>query len=214
MAKLRIFTMRPRTEKKNADLVKPKKEIARIGYARVSTDDQHLDLQLNALRLAGCSKIYTDQGVSGKVSNRPGLQGALDHLSDGDTLVVWRLDRLGRSLVNLVELVNNLGMQGVEFQSLTESIDTTSSGGRLIFHIMAALAEFERSLISERTRAGMEAARLKGKHIGRPRKVKSNERKEIESAFMRNTSISEIAKKYKISARAVRAIVNSSSETA
>jgi DNA invertase Pin-like site-specific DNA recombinase len=117
-------------------------------------------------------------------------------------------------LTDSVELVNNLGMQGVEFQSLTESIDTTSSGGRLIFHIMAALAEFERSLISERTRAGMEAARLKGKHIGRPRKVKSNERKEIKSAFMRKTSISEIAKKYKISPRAVRAIVNNSSEIA
>lgn len=206
--------MRPDTEEIQKEPVKPKRQNLRIGYARVSTDDQHLDLQLNALRLAGCSKIYTDRGVSGKVSCRPGLQEALDYLSNGDTLVVWRLDRLGRSLVNLVELVNNLGSQGVEFQSLMESIDTRSSGGRLIFHIMAALAEFERSLISERTRAGMEAARLKGKHIGRPRKLKSNERKEIKSAFLRKTSISEIAQKYKISVRAVRAIVNSSSETA
>lgn len=206
--------MRLQNEDREKDSLHPKKQTARIGYARVSTDDQHLDLQLNALSLAGCSKIYTDRGISGKVACRPGLQDALDCLSDGDTLVVWRLDRLGRSLVNLVELVNNLGLQGVDFQSLTESIDTRSSGGRLIFHIMAALAEFERSLISERTRAGMEAARLKGKHIGRPRKVKSKERNEIKIAFIRKTSISEIAKKYNISTRAVREILSSSSETA
>jgi DNA invertase Pin-like site-specific DNA recombinase len=139
----------------------------KIGYARVSTEDQSLDLQIFALRRAGCDRIFTDYGVSGKMMNRPGLNDALKSLKTGGTLVVWRLDRLGRSLPSLITLVENLGRRHIEFHSLTENIDTTSSGGKLLFHIMGALAEFERSLISERTRAGMEAARLKGKHLGR-----------------------------------------------
>ncbi|MBV2143761.1 recombinase family protein [Falsochrobactrum sp. TDYN1] len=147
----------------------------KIGYARVSTDDQKMDMQINALKRAGCRHIYTDQGISGATPERPGLQQALKSLTDGNMLVVWRLDRLGRSLIQLVELVNSLGNRGVEFRSLSESIDTSSSGGRLVFHIMAALAEFERTLISERTRAGMEAARLKGIHVGRPRKIKQKD---------------------------------------
>lgn len=180
----------------------------RIGYARVSTDDQHLDLQLNALKKADCECIFTDQGISGNTSNRPGLKQVMANLKPGDILVVWRLDRLGRSLVNLVEIINNLGKKGVEFQSLTENIDTSSSGGRLVFHILAALAEFERALISERTRAGMEAARLKGKRLGRPPKVKENERRQIKNAFqMRKASVAEIAQKHNLSTRAVRAIV-------
>ncbi|WP_445558061.1 recombinase family protein [Ochrobactrum sp. A-1] len=142
----------------------------------LSTDDQKMDMQINALRRAGCTHIYTDQGISGAVSERPALQQPLKSLTDGNMLIVWRLDRLGRSLIHLVELVNSLGSRGVEFRSLTESIDTSSSGGRLVFHIMAALAEFERTLISERTRAGMEAARLKGIHVGRPRKIKKQTR--------------------------------------
>ncbi|MBA8820895.1 DNA invertase Pin-like site-specific DNA recombinase [Ochrobactrum sp. P6BSIII] len=144
----------------------------KIGYARVSTDVQRMDLQLDALKNAGCDFIFTDHGISGATVERPGLRQAMDMLQAGDTLIVWRLDRLGRSLVNLVEHVSSLGKQGVEFRSLTESIDTSSSGGKLLFHMIAALAEFERSLISERTRAGMAAAKLRGKHVGRPRRIK------------------------------------------
>ncbi|WP_144157892.1 recombinase family protein [Paraburkholderia sp. BCC1885] len=141
----------------------------RIGYARVSTDDQNLDLQVAALEATHCDDIFTDQGISGARFSRPGLENALTILSKGDTLVVWRLDRLGRSLHKLVELVEQLGERGIQFVSLTECIDTTSSGGTLLFHIMAALAQFERSLISERTRAGMAAARKRGKPMGRRR---------------------------------------------
>lgn len=139
----------------------------RIGYARVSTDDQSVDLQLAALRNAHCHEIFTDQGVSGARFSRPGLEMSLATLSKGDTLVVWRLDRLGRSLAKLVELVDSLGAQGIQFVSLSESIDTSSPGGTLIFHIMAALAQFERALIGERTRAGMLAAKARGTHVGR-----------------------------------------------
>lgn len=139
----------------------------KIGYARVSTDEQNLDLQIQALERAGCDPIFSDSGISGSVSARPGLERTLRALRQGDKLVVWRLDRLGRSLVHLVQLLDQLGNRDVRFKSLCEHIDTSSSGGRLVFHMMAALAEFERSLISERTRAGMAAARARGKHVGR-----------------------------------------------
>jgi DNA invertase Pin-like site-specific DNA recombinase len=141
----------------------------RVGYARVSTEDQNLDLQIMALEKAGCTRLFSDHGVSGGRFSRPGLDSALQAITPGDTLVVWRLDRLGRSLRKLVELVDELGGKGVEFVSLNESIDTTSSGGVLMFHMMAALAQFERSLISERTRAGLAAARKRGKTLGRRR---------------------------------------------
>lgn len=144
----------------------------KIGYARISTDMQRLDLQLDALTQAGCDRVFKDHGISGTTTERPGLKQAMDMLQEGDTLIVWRLDRLGRSLVHLVELVSSLGRQGIEFRSLTESIDTSSSGGKLLFHMIAALAEFERSLISERTKAGMAAAKLRGKHVGRPPRIK------------------------------------------
>jgi DNA invertase Pin-like site-specific DNA recombinase len=142
-----------------------------IGYARVSTDDQTLDLQLDALSKAGCDRIFRDT-VSGAKAERPGLRAALDHLRVGDTLVVWRLDRLGRSLQHLIETLTALHERGVGFRSLTESIDTTTSSGKLIFHIFGALAEFERDLIRERTRAGLLAARARGRTGGRP-KVKA-----------------------------------------
>jgi DNA invertase Pin-like site-specific DNA recombinase len=170
----------------------------KIGYARVSTDDQKIDLQVNALRNAGCDHVYVDQGISGAKADREGLQEAVSALQPGDMLVVWRLDRLGRSLINLVELVNHLGLRDIEFRSLTENIDTSSSGGRLVFHMMAALAEFERSLISERTRAGMEAAKLRGKRLGRPRLVKPAQKAEIIAAIRDKTaSVEEMAKRYK-----------------
>lgn len=139
----------------------------KIGYARVSTDDQNLDLQLEALKAAGCAQVFTDHGVSGSTFSRPGLDEILRTLTAGDTLVVWRLDRLGRSIQKLIELVETLGKEEIQFVSITECIDTTSAGGTLLFHIMAALAQFERSLIGERTRAGMRAAKARGKHIGR-----------------------------------------------
>lgn len=138
-----------------------------IGYARVSTDEQSLALQVQALEREGCDRIYTDHGISGASTSRPGLTQALEHLKPGDTLIVWRLDRLGRSLPHLVQLLNSLAQRSIYFHSTTEHIDMRSSGGRLVFHMMAALAEFERALISERTRAGIAAARNTGSRIGR-----------------------------------------------
>src|SRR4051794_5010811 len=139
-----------------------------IGYARVSTLDQTLALQQDALTAAGCEQLYTDT-VSGSVTERPGLTQALSHLRAGDTLVVWRLDRLGRSLPHLIETVSALVRQGVGFRSLQEQTDTTTSGGKLIFHVFGALAEFERDLIRERTHAGLQAARARGRLFGRPK---------------------------------------------
>ncbi len=143
----------------------------KIGYARVSTNDQQLHLQLDALTTAGCTQIFHDEGVSGAQVQRPGLDGAPAALTPGDVLVVWRLDRLGRSMPHLVSLVHALGVQGVGFQSLTEAINTTTAGGKLVLHIMGALAECERALIAERSQAGMQAARRRGQHLGRPRKL-------------------------------------------
>ena len=139
-----------------------------IGYARVSTDEQNLDLQRQALTAAGCDTIYEDRGISGAAVNRPGLDQALRTVQAGDVLTVWKLDRLGRSLPHLIQVIDGLGKAGAGFVSLSENIDTTTAGGRLYFHLMGALAEFERSLIGERTRAGMQAARQRGKHVGRP----------------------------------------------
>ncbi|WP_313527097.1 recombinase family protein [Shinella sp.] len=142
-----------------------------VGYARVSTVEQNLDMQVAALKAAGCSQIFTDHGLSGADFQRPGLLKALRQIKRGDMLVVWRLDRLGRSLVDLIQTVNGLSERGCDFRSLTESIDTSSSGGRLLFHVMAAMAEFERAIISERTKAGMEAARARGSRLGRRRSM-------------------------------------------
>jgi len=146
----------------------------KIGYARVSTEDQNLDLQLVALKNYGCDVIRSDQGISGSRFDRPGLQMTLERLERGDTLVVWRLDRLGRSLRHLVDVVNHLGQRGIGLVSLTESIETKSSTGVLMFHMIAALAEFERALISERTKAGLAAARGRGVKLGRPRIMDSD----------------------------------------
>jgi DNA invertase Pin-like site-specific DNA recombinase len=140
----------------------------RIGYARVSSDEQNLALQGDALAAVGCESVFEDDGVSGTAMRRPGLAKALAALDDGDALVVWRLDRLGRSLSHLVTLVADLQKRGCGFVSLTEAIDTTSATGKFNFHLFAALAEFERSLLIERTKAGMAAARRRGRHLGRP----------------------------------------------
>lgn len=133
-----------------------------IGYARVSTQDQNLELQLDALTKAGCQKVFEDT-ISGTRADRPGLGKALEMLREGDTLVVWKLDRLGRSVKQLVELVSDLHKQNVQFKSLTDSIDTSTPSGRFFFHVMASLAEMERDLIVERTRAGLDVARQLGR---------------------------------------------------
>ena len=138
----------------------------KIGYARVSTDGQDTALQIDALTAAGCVAIHQDQ-VSGSVKKRHGLDAALVDLQPGDVLIVWRLDRLGRSLPHLLEVVTGLAERCVGFQSLSDSIDTTTASGRFVFHLMASLAEFERSLIGERTKAGMAAAKARGSAIGR-----------------------------------------------
>jgi DNA invertase Pin-like site-specific DNA recombinase len=143
----------------------------KIGYQRVSTLDQNLVLQTDALTKDGCEKIFTDT-ISGSKTDRPGLAQALAYARPGeDTLVVWKLDRLGRSLPHLLEVIAMLDDRGIGFRSLTESLDTTTPGGRLLFHIMGALAQFERDLIKERTSAGLEAARSRGKKGGRPSKL-------------------------------------------
>src|SRR5687768_6550199 len=144
-----------------------------IGYARVSKNEQNLDLQRDALLKAGCleNNIYTDK-ITGLKQERKGLEQALSHLREGDTFVVWRLDRLGRSLKHLIETITSLQTQGIGFKSLTENIDTSTATGQLVFHIFGALAEFERNLIKERTIAGLDAAR--GRQGGRPRLTTSS----------------------------------------
>lgn len=148
----------------------------KIGYARVSTLEQHLDLQLDALKKAGCRKIITDE-ISGSVADRPGLKKLQEELREGDTMVVWRLDRLGRSLKHLIEWINKLQVLGIGFESIQESITTATSTGQLIFHIFGALAEFERNLIRERTKAGLAAARARGRLGGRPKQLDFSKRK-------------------------------------
>jgi DNA invertase Pin-like site-specific DNA recombinase len=166
-----------------------------IGYARVSTKEQILDLQLDALKKAGCNDgdIYTDKDTSVN-PDRQGLGEALSHLRAGDTLVVWRLDRLGRSLTQLIALINDLQSKGIGFKSLQENMDTTTSGGKLIFHIFGALAEFEREVIRERTSAGLQAARARGRVGGRPR-LDVLDPKKIElvrKLYSSNTPVKEI----------------------
>lgn len=139
-----------------------------VGYARVSTHDQNLSPQIDALKQAGCEEIFHDK-ISGSKAERPGLSEALAYLRKGDSLLVWRLDRLGRSLKHLIETVTQLEERGVGFHSLQEAIDTTTSGGKLVFQIFGALAEFERNLIRERTQAGLAAARARGRKGGRPK---------------------------------------------
>jgi DNA invertase Pin-like site-specific DNA recombinase len=171
----------------------------RIGYARVSTEDQHLDLQRDALRQAGCDVIY-EEAASGKNSLRPELEQCRKALRSGDTLVVWRLDRLGRSLPDLVHIVAELERGGVSFESLTEKIETGSAAGKLVFHVFAALAEFERSLIHERTRAGLAAARARGRSGGRKPKLEEKQVQEIK-ALLRDPDIqvADVARQYGVS---------------
>ena len=173
-----------------------------IGYARVSTNEQNLDLQRDALLKAGCieKNIYTDK-ITGLKQERKGLEQALSHLREGDTLVVWRLDRLGRSLKHLIETISNLQAQGIVFKSLTENIDTSTATGQLIFHIFGALAEFERNLIKERTIAGLDAARSRGRRGGRPPLKTSASKVAMAKKLYadRSNSVDEICKTLSIS---------------
>ena len=159
-----------------------------VGYARVSTSDQKLDLQLDALREAGCEKTFCDQ-ASGAKTERPVLTEALAFARTGDTLVVWRLDRFGRSLKDLVGRVEELRERGVGFRSLTEGVDTTSPTGKLVFHMFGALAEFERDLIRERTMAGLASARARGRQGGRPRAM-DEEKVRVASRLMKDPEVS------------------------
>jgi DNA invertase Pin-like site-specific DNA recombinase len=158
-----------------------------IGYARVSTGEQNLDLQTDALKSEGCERVFTDR-LSGATAERPGLHDAIGYAREGDVLVVWRLDRFGRSLKDLIAKVETLKEKGVQFKSLKENLDTTSSAGRLQFHIFGALAEFERDLNHERTMAGLRAARARGRTGGRPRALSEEDLPELQ-ALMRDPDV-------------------------
>ena len=164
----------------------------RIGYGRVSTDDQHLELQLQALKEAGCTRVFTDMSSGARV-NRLGLQEALSHVREGDTLVVWKLDRLGRTVKGLVNLVGRLASRKVHFKSLTDSIDTTTPAGRFFFHVMASLAQMERELLVERTRAGLVAAKRLGRVGGRKRKMTETKVKAARKLLAAGTPPREVA---------------------
>lgn len=170
-----------------------------VGYARVSTQDQNPALQLDALTAAGCEKVFTEK-ASGAQRDRPELAAALSYMRSGDSLVVWKLDRLARSMSQLIETVATLEDQGIGFRSLTEAIDTTTAGGKLVFHIFGALAEFERSVIRERTRAGLKAARDRGRKGGRPPALSAADLAAAK-ALLRDPAITvdEVANRLKVS---------------
>jgi DNA invertase Pin-like site-specific DNA recombinase len=176
--------------------------VMNIGYARVSTHDQTLDLQQDALEKIGCTKIFTDT-TSGAKAERKGLEDALTYVREGDTLVVWRLDRLGRSLKHLIETITDLNNRKIGFKSIQENIDTTTSGGKLIFHNFGALAEFERDIIREQTNAGLAAARARGRLGGRPKAKTLDNPKKVAMAQSlyddKNNTIDEICKTLNIS---------------
>ena len=170
-----------------------------VGYARVSTDEQHLELQIDAFIEAGCERIFQDK-LSGSIIERRELLQALQFARAGDTLVVWRLDRLSRSLRDLIDTVTKLESRGIQLKSLHESIDTSSNSGKLIFHLFGALAEFERNLIKERTLAGLHAARTRGRKGGRPPSQVSEKRKLVVKLYLeRNYSVSQICQMMGIS---------------
>lgn len=167
-----------------------------LGYARVSTQDQLLDLQLDALTAHSCQTIYQEH-ASGKSAERPELENCLKALRTGDTLVVWRLDRLGRNLADLIRIVNDLEKREIGFVSLTEQINTTTPAGKLVFHLFASLAEFERNLTRERTRAGLKAARSRGKPSGRPAKLTGKDLAMARALMAdRSNDVSEIARRF------------------
>lgn len=183
------------------------------GYARVSTGDQTTDLQQDALEKAGCNRIFIDV-ASGAKAHRPELDHMLDLLREGDTVVVWKLDRLGRSMQNLVELINDFDTRGVQFRSLTELIDTSTPGGTLIFNILGSLAQFERDLIRERTRAGLEAARARGRTGGRPASLDEKQAKEVQRLYeSRSVTVDQIASMMRVSRTTIYRCLQKNKET-
>lgn len=184
-----------------------------LGYARVSTNDQDAALQINALNEAGCFKVFTDV-MSGAAEHRPELDRLKDQLRPGDTLVVWRLDRLGRSLRHLIDSMNEIEEAGVGFRSLTENIDTTSPGGRLIFHVFGALAEFERELVQQRTRAGLAAARARGRRGGRPPLLTEDQLKTAKQMYERqDMTVAQIGEVLGVSRTTIYRALKSSPDT-
>lgn len=177
--------------------------MALVGYARVSTKGQDPALQEDALEAAGCSRVFVDLGVSGATAERPELSACLAYMREGDTLVVWRLDRLGRSLRHLVDTLHTLGERGVGFRSVCEGLDTTTSSGRLMYSVMAALAEFERDLITERVNAGLAAARARGRRGGRPRSMTDRKLTLARSMRAEGVAVPEIAGTLGVSAATV-----------
>lgn len=167
-----------------------------IGYARVSTTGQNLDLQLDALQKLGCDKIFTDK-ASGAKTERKGLTEALEFIRPGDTLVVWKLDRLGRTLKHLISTIEALSKRGIDFRSLKENLDTSTATGKLIFSVMGALAEFERDILRERVNAGLTAARARGRLGGRPKKLDAKKIEMIRKLYLEGSqTINEIAKAF------------------
>lgn len=185
----------------------------KIGYARVSTKDQNLDMQIDELTKYGCDKIFTDK-ISGVKCERLGLKEAFEYARENDIIVVWKLDRAGRSLKHLIEIVNELNESKIGFISLKESIDTTTSTGRLMFHIFASLAEFERDIIRERTMAGLTAARARGRIGGRPKKMDENKLIMAKSMMAdKNISVKDICKALDVSKSTLYKSLNEMSET-
>ena len=184
--------------------------MALIGYARVSTAEQDTALQVDALRKAGCERVFEDT-ASGAKADRPGLADALAYLRDGDVLAVWRLDRLGRSLPHLIETIAALEARGVGFRSLTEAIDTTTPGGRLIFHVFGALGQFERDLIRERTKAGLTAAAARGRKGGRKPVVTADKLQRARQHMADGLNVREAAARLKVSKTALYAALQSTS---
>ena len=171
--------------------------VPNVGYARVSTIDQDPTLQLDALAAAGCAKVFEDR-ASGARADRAGLRSALEYVRDGDVLIVWKLDRLGRSLPHLIETMTSLATRGVGFRSITEAIDTTTPGGRLVFHLFGALGEFERDLIQERTRAGLAAAVARGRKGGRKPVVTSEKLKQARTFIAKGLTVREAATRLRV----------------
>ncbi|MFG6532087.1 MULTISPECIES: recombinase family protein [unclassified Sulfitobacter] len=180
---------------------------APVGYARISTADQSLAPQIDALKAAGCGEIFEDC-VSGAKTDRLGLDQALDHLRSGDTLIVWKLDRLGRSMSHLIDTVRDLDQRGIGFKSLTEGIDTTTSGGTLVFHLFGALAQFERDLIRERTRAGLSAAAARGRKGGRKAVVTAEKLKRAKMLIESGLTVREAAARIKVGKTALYDAIN------
>lgn len=186
-----------------------------IGYARVSTEDQHLDLQIDALKLAGCSSIFEDHGVSATAKRRPGFEQALASLQTGDIFVVWKMDRAFRSLKNALDILEEFENRAIEFRCLTEDIDTTTPMGKCMYQIRHAFSELERNLIRERTKAGMEAARQRGAHLGRPKKLSHGQIIRMQGLLQRQPDITpvQIASQFGVSSRTIYRLLSECANT-